>query len=97
VVSIFSKIIEHKVHHRVSLKLVVTSFWRFALTKFFWPPVSTHRWQITTGINDTGGKFVTGVVATGVCHLRKRNYCQEQFDKNTLEIGHLGRANLFSY
>jgi hypothetical protein len=24
-----------------------------------------HRWQIATGINDTGGKFATGVKDTG--------------------------------
>jgi hypothetical protein len=24
-----------------------------------------HRWQFTTGLNDTGGKFATGVNGTG--------------------------------
>jgi hypothetical protein len=27
--------------------------------------VDTGRWQIATGINDTGGKFVTGFVDNG--------------------------------
>jgi hypothetical protein len=29
------------------------------------PPVSTHRCQLATGINDTGGNFAAGVVDTG--------------------------------